>query len=108
MPDLGDFVRDAFGDDDHDALDRASEAIARHRGMTLPEVAAALERAGGSLNRDVIDPEQPGQSFWPATVDEHRVLLAQATAELASALRTIRALHRCPHCDRPLVGPPDG
>lgn len=54
-------------------------------------------------NRDVLDPEQPGSSFWPAGVEDHRRLLAALEAELASALRTIAALHRCPHCDRPLV-----
>lgn len=103
MPSVDDFARSAFGDDE-DAVERLSAHIAEHRRMTLPEVAAAVERAGASLNRPTLDPEQPGQSFWPATVEEHRVLLAQATAELASALRTIRALHRCPHCDRPLHG----
>lgn len=104
MADLSDFVRDAFGDDDPDGLERASEAIAKHRRMTLPEAAAALERAGATLNRPTLDPEQPGESFWPATVEGHRVLLARLEAELADALRTIRALHRCPHCDRPLHG----
>lgn len=54
-------------------------------------------------NREVLDPEQPGQAFWPAGVDDHRALLAALEAQLASALRTIAALHRCPHCDRPLV-----
>jgi hypothetical protein len=57
----------------------------------------------GSLNRDVADPMQPGASFWPATLEEHRVLLAELEAQLASALRTIRAVHRCPRCDCPLV-----
>lgn len=58
---------------------------------------------GRDANRDVGDPAQPGASFWPATVEGHRVLLAELEAELASALRTIRALHRCPSCGRPLV-----
>ena len=57
----------------------------------------------GRLNRELVDPAQPGASFWPATVEEHRVLLAQLEAELKAALTTIRALHRCPHCDRPLT-----
>lgn len=61
------------------------------------------EQHADSLNRDVVDPEQPGASFWPSTVEEHRVLLAKLEAELKAALATIRALHRCPHCDRPLT-----
>ncbi len=44
-------------------------------------------------NRIAGDPAQPGSAFWPATVEEHRVLLAELEAELASALRTIRVLH---------------
>lgn len=77
--------------------------------MTDPRVPEAIEFAqdpARSLNRDVVDPEQPGQSFWPATVEEHRVLLAELEAQLTDALRTIRALHRCPHCDRPLAAMP--
>lgn len=54
-------------------------------------------------NRTLGDPAQPGASFWPASLEDHRVLLAQLEAELASALGTIQALHRCPSCDRPLV-----
>lgn len=57
----------------------------------------------GRLNRELADPTQPGASFWPATVEEHRVLLAGLEAELKSALATIRALHRCPHCHRALT-----
>lgn len=61
---------------------------------------------GREANREVLDPEQPGAAFWPATVEDHRVLLARLEAELASSLRTIRALHRCPHCDRQLTTGP--
>lgn len=58
--------------------------------------------------RDVVDPAQPGSAFWPVSVEDHRRLLADLEAELASALRTIQALHRCPSCDRPLVRLPSG
>jgi hypothetical protein len=57
----------------------------------------------GDPNLIVGDPAQPGVSFWPVSVAEHRELCAMLEAELKSALATIRALHRCPHCDRPLA-----
>lgn len=104
MTDVSAFLRDAYGDDDEDAFERTHARIDRlmaTRGFVDPNL------ADSDPLRDVIDPGQPGASFWPADLEEHRRLCAMLEAELKAALATIRALHRCPHCDRPLTGAGD-